>query len=64
MGLGFQRLGRMVIWAIVYNLHLFRKTSPYDTIYLVIYNTIDDAIIVFSCDACLAAAKFLWFRGL
>ena len=58
----------MVIWAIVYNLHLFRKTSPYDSIYRAIYDAIIDftydAIIEFGCDACLTAAKCLWFRGL
>lgn len=58
----------MVIWTRVYNLHLFRKTSPYDTIYhtiyRTIYRTIYDAIIEFGCDACLTAAKCQRFRGL
>jgi hypothetical protein len=51
----------MVIWTRVYNLHLFRKTSPYDTIYCAIYCAIYKAIIESSCDACLTAPKCLWF---
>ena len=52
-------------------MHLFRKTTPYDTIYRAIYDSIYDsiydaiydAIIEFGCNACLTAAICLWFRG-